>query len=66
MKLKCRQFIEYKIRTFVWENCTENVHQKLVSDPFLILVNNSKQPLYARNYFKDTIKVYFSYGHKFF
>ena len=27
------------------ENHAENVHQKLVSDPFFILVNNPKQPL---------------------
>ena len=26
-----------------------NVHQKLVPDPFLVLVNNPKQPLHARN-----------------
>ena len=26
-----------------------NMHQKLVPDPFLILVNNAKQPLDARN-----------------
>ena len=29
------------------------MHQKLVPDPFLILVNNSKQPLHTRNYFKN-------------
>ena len=29
------------------------MHQKLVPDPFLILVNNPKQPLHARNYFKN-------------
>ena len=28
---------------------------KLVPDPFLILVNNPKQPLHARNYFKNKI-----------
>ena len=33
----------------------ENVHQKLVPDPFSILVNNSKQPLHARNSFKNKI-----------
>ena len=31
------------------------MHQKLVSDPFLILVNNPKQPLHARNSFKSKI-----------
>ena len=34
----------------------ENVHQKLVLDPFLILVNNPKQPLHVKNSFK--IKIY--------
>ena len=29
----------------------ENVHQKLVSDSFLILVNNPEQPLHIRNFF---------------
>ena len=28
------------------------MHQKLVPDPFLILVNTAKQPLHAQNYFK--------------
>ena len=31
----------------------KNVHQKLVPNPFLILVNNTKQPLHARNSFKN-------------
>ena len=35
------------------------MHQKLVLDPFLILVNNQKQPLHARNSFK---KRYFERG----
>ena len=30
----------------------ENMHQKLVLDPYLILVNKPKQPLHARNSFK--------------
>ena len=34
---------------------TENVHQKLVPDPFLILVNDPKQSLHARNSFKNDI-----------
>ena len=34
------------------ENHVENVHQKPVPDPFLILVNNRKQPLDARNYLR--------------
>ena len=33
----------------------ENVHQNLVSDPFLILVNNPEQPLHVRNSFKRKI-----------
>ena len=37
------------------ENHTENMHQNLVPDPFFILVNNTKQPLHARNYFKNKI-----------
>ena len=43
------------IETFLWENHAENVHQKLVPDSFLILVNNPKQPLHARNSFKKKI-----------
>ena len=31
------------------------MRKKLVTDPFLILVNNSKQPLHARNSFKSHI-----------
>ena len=37
------------------ENHAENVHQKLVPDPFFILAKNPKQPLHARNYFKNKI-----------
>ena len=33
----------------------ENVHQELVPDPFLILINNPKQSLHARNSFKNKI-----------
>ena len=40
---------------FLWKNLAENVLQKLVPDPVLILVNNPKQPLHARNYFKSKI-----------
>ena len=32
-----------------------NVHQKVAPNPFLILVNNPKQPLHARNSFKDKV-----------
>ena len=31
------------------------MHQKLAPDPFLILLNNPKQPVHARNYFKSKI-----------
>ena len=31
----------------------ENMHHKLVPDPFLVLANNSKQPLHGKNYFKN-------------
>ena len=31
------------------ENYAENVFEKLASDPFLVLLNNPKQPLQARN-----------------
>ena len=33
----------------------ENVQQKLVTDTFLILVNNPKLPLHSRNFFKNKI-----------
>ena len=38
------------------ENHAEKVHQKLAPDPFLILLNNLKQPLHARNSFKNILK----------
>ena len=38
--------------TFLWRYHAENVQQKLVSDHFLLLVNNLKQPLHARNSLK--------------
>ena len=40
---------------FYGKSDAENVHQKLVPDPFLISVNNPKQPLHTRNYFKIKI-----------
>ena len=33
------------------KNHAENVHQKLISDPFLILVNNPYKLLHAREFF---------------
>ena len=37
------------------ENHAENVYQKLVPDPLLILINNPKQSFHARNSFKSKI-----------
>ena len=37
------------------ENHAKNMHQKLVPDSFLILVNNPKKPLHARNSIKNEI-----------
>ena len=34
------------------KNHAKNEYRKLVPDPFLILVNNSKQPLHVRNSLK--------------
>ena len=34
----------------LWKNHAKNVHEKLVPGPFLILVNNPKQQLHARNF----------------
>ena len=33
----------------------ENMHQKLVPDPFLIFMINPEQPLHARNSFENKI-----------
>ena len=55
MTLKlCRQ-MEYQIKNIVMENHAENMQQKIVSELFIILVNNPKQPLRARNSFKSKI-----------
>ena len=43
--------MEYQIKNIF----AENVTQKLVSDLFIFLVNNPKQPLHSRNYFKSKI-----------
>ena len=37
------------------ENHAENMHEKLVPDPFPILVNNPKQQLHVRNSFENKI-----------
>ena len=42
-------------KTFLWKNYAENIHQKLVPDPILILVNNPKQSMHAGNSFKNKI-----------
>ena len=42
-------------RIFLWKSHAENVHQNLVPCPFLILMNNLKQLLHARNSFIDKI-----------
>ena len=31
------------------------MHKKLAPDPFLILLNNPKQPLHARNFFENKL-----------
>ena len=40
---------------FYGKNHAENMHQNLVPDLFLILINNPKQPFVARNYFENKI-----------
>ena len=40
---------------FIEKSCRKNVQQKLVPNLFIILINNLKQPLHARNYFKSKI-----------
>ena len=52
-ELELCQLTEFKYGTFLWKTNAENVHQKLVLDPFLVLVNNPKQPLHERNCFKN-------------
>ena len=37
------------------ENHEENVHQKLVPESFLILLNNPKQPMHVRNSLEKNI-----------
>ena len=56
MTLKLCQLIEYYVTgTFSWKNHAEILHRKAVQDPFLVLVNNPKQPLQARNFFKNQL-----------
>ena len=51
--LKLCALIEYLIKNILWKNHAENMHQKLVPDSVLVLVNNPKQSLDARNSFKS-------------
>ena len=44
-----------KLTSNLWKSQAEIVHQKLVPDPFVILVNNPKHPLHARNSFENKI-----------
>ena len=37
------------------EKFTENVHQKLVPDPILILIDCPQLPMHARNLFENKI-----------
>ena len=52
MKLKLCPLIENQKDHFYNKNHAENVHQKLASDPLLVLLNNPKQPLDKGNAFK--------------
>ena len=47
--------IPWKGKKIRYWNFVKNVHQTLISDPFLILVNNPKQPLHASNSFTNRI-----------
>ena len=47
--------MEYQIKNIFTENRAENMQKKLVPDLFTILVNNPKQPLHAKTYFKSKI-----------
>ena len=55
--------IDRTLETFLWKNHAENVHQKLVVNPVLILVNNPKQPLMQEILLKI---MYFERGLYFF
>ena len=46
---------KYYVKKIFMENHDKNVPQQLVQDAFLILVNNLRQQLYARNSFKNKI-----------
>ena len=46
---------EFNKEHFYEKNHAKNVHQKLAPDPFLILLNNQKKPLHARDSFKNKV-----------
>ena len=50
----CELIEYYIVGTFSWERHAEIMHWKPVQDPFLILVNNPKQPSHTRNCFKNS------------
>ena len=52
MTLKLCQLIEYYVGYIFIENHAEIMHRKRVWDPYLILVNNPKEPLHVRNCLK--------------
>ena len=52
MTLKLCQLLGYYVRNIFIKKHAKNMNQKLVSDPFLILVNIEIQLLHARNSFK--------------
>ena len=60
MTLKYYPLIEYYISNIFLKNHAENVHQMLVPDFFLILINKPKQPLHVRNFLEN--KIYFKRG----
>ena len=43
------------MKNIVIEKSCRKYAEKLVTDLFIILVNNLKQPLHARNYFKGKV-----------
>ena len=47
--------MEYQIKNIFRKNHAENMQQKLAPDLFIILANNPKQLLCARNSFKIKI-----------
>ena len=53
MTLKLCQLLEYYVRNIFMEKSCRNYAPKSSPRFFLILVNNSKQLLHARNYFKN-------------